>query len=107
MAGYAGACHRAAPCADPVGLNPSYGLRARAATNSSPRKTSRLSKNSDVRVRKRTEAPAIVSHILVRRVRGGCPQQHLTTVEVGEWFSTPCMRAACASEAPGRKSDCC
>lgn len=64
-------------------------------------------KNSDVRVRKRTEAPALVSHILVGRVRGGYPQQHLTTVEVGEWFSTPFMRAACASEAPGRRSDCC
>jgi hypothetical protein len=52
-------------------------------------------KNSDVRVRKRTEAPALVSHILVGRVRGGYPQQHPTTVEVGEWFSTPFMRAAC------------
>jgi hypothetical protein len=51
---------------------------------------------SDVRVRKRTEGPALVSHILVRWVRGGYPQQHLTTVEVGEWFSTPFMRAACA-----------
>lgn len=60
-------------------------------------------KNSDVRVRKRTEAPALVSHILVKRVRGGYRQQHLPTVEVGEWFSTPFMRAACAPEARGRR----
>jgi hypothetical protein len=25
---YAGACHRAAPCADPVGSNPPYGLQS-------------------------------------------------------------------------------
>jgi hypothetical protein len=58
-------------------------------------------KNSDMRVRKRTQAPALVSHILVRRVRGDYPRQHLTNGGVGEWFSTPFMRAACASEAPG------
>jgi len=46
---------------------------------------------SDVRVRKRTEAPTLVSHILVRQARGGYPRQHLTMVEV-------------ASEGPGRKS---
>jgi hypothetical protein len=40
-------------------------------------------KNSDMRVRKRTQAPALVSHILVRRVRGDYPRQHLTTVESG------------------------
>jgi hypothetical protein len=79
--------------------------QAPAVMTSSPRIP--IIKNSDVRVRKRTEAPALVSHILVGRVRGGSPQQHLTTVEVGEWFSTPFMRAACASEAPGRRSDCC
>src|ERR1700694_4755745 len=33
---------------------------------------------SDVRVRKRTEAPTLVSHILVRQARGGYPRQHLT-----------------------------
>jgi len=49
---------------------------------------------SDVRVRKRTEAPTLVSHILVRQARGGYPRQHLTMVEV-------------ASEGPGRKSDYC
>ena len=47
---------------------------------------------SDVRVRKRTEAPTLVSHILVRQARGGYPRQHLTMVEV-------------ASEGPGRKSN--
>jgi hypothetical protein len=49
---------------------------------------------SDVRVRKRTEAPTLVGHILVRQARGGYPRQHLTMVEV-------------ASEGPGRKSDYC
>jgi hypothetical protein len=29
-AGYAGACHRAAPCADPVGLQPALGSISRA-----------------------------------------------------------------------------
>jgi|SRR5688572_27388384 hypothetical protein len=32
---------------------------------------------SGVRVRKRTEAPALVSHILIRQARGGHPPQHL------------------------------
>jgi hypothetical protein len=54
---------------------------------------------SDVRVRKRTEVPTLVSHILVRRVRGGYPRKHLTLVEVGEWFSTPFLRC---SRCPGR-----
>ena len=49
---------------------------------------------SDVRVRKRTEAPTLVCHILVRQAQGGYPRQHLTMVEV-------------ASEGPGRKSDYC
>jgi hypothetical protein len=49
---------------------------------------------SDVRVRKRTEAPTLVSHILLKQARGGYPRQHLTMVEV-------------ASEGPGRKSDYC
>jgi hypothetical protein len=49
---------------------------------------------SDVRVRKRTEAPTLVSHILVRQARGGYPRQHLAMVEV-------------ASGGPGRKSDYC
>jgi hypothetical protein len=30
-AGYAGACHRAAPCADPLGTNPRHKLRAAQA----------------------------------------------------------------------------
>jgi len=49
---------------------------------------------SDVRVRKRTEAPTLVSHILLKQARGGYPRQYLTMVEV-------------ASEGPGRKSDYC
>jgi phasin len=47
---------------------------------------------SDVRVRKRTEAPAFVSHNLVRQARGGYPRQPLTIV---------------ASEGPRRKSHDC
>jgi hypothetical protein len=49
---------------------------------------------SDVRVRKRTEAPTLVSHILLKQARGGYPRQHLTMVKV-------------VSESPGRKSDYC
>jgi hypothetical protein len=49
---------------------------------------------SDARVRKQTEAPTLVSNILVGQARGGYPRQHLTMVGV-------------ASEGPGRKSDYC
>jgi phasin len=37
---------------------------------------------SDVRVRKRTEAPTLVSHTLVRQAQRGYPRQHLTMVEL-------------------------
>src|SRR6266403_3227556 len=36
MAGYAGACHRAALCADPVGSNPPYGLTCFLHANRHP-----------------------------------------------------------------------
>ncbi|MEO6781665.1 MAG: hypothetical protein ABI196_12280 [Bradyrhizobium sp.] len=48
---------------------------------------------SDVRVRKRTEDPMLVNHILVRQAQRGYPRQQLTMVEV-------------TLEGPGRKSDC-
>jgi hypothetical protein len=57
-------------------------------------KTPRLSKKFDVRVSKRTEAPTLVSHILLQQALLGYPRQHLTIMEL-------------ASEVPGRKPDYC
>src|ERR1700688_5055217 len=67
----------------------------------SRRKTPRLSKNPMRESETERTPPTLVSHILVRRVRGGYPRQHLTTVEVGDGSDLRFCSVACASEDSG------
>src|SRR3984893_18006809 len=61
---------------------------------SSRRKTPRLSKNPLRESQTERTPPTLVRHILVRRVRGRYPRQHLTTMEVGDGSRPPFLQCS-------------
>src|ERR1700687_2160068 len=84
-----------------------YDCSERAVTISSLRKTPRLSKNPMRESETERTPPTLVSHILVRRVRGGDPRQHPTRVEVGMVLDLRFCGERVPRKIPGRNSDCC
>ena len=69
-------------------------FKRRKRWTSSRRKTPRLSKNPMRESQTERTPPTLVRHILVRRVRGRYPRQHLTTMEVGDGSRPPFLQCS-------------